>query len=547
MSASSKAAQRAVLINPFAGRAAARPGLSLPSAYLGRQNRQLPSDLMVRALLIPIRSISTERHSVGPHNGPPPGFNAEQAKKPLPKTDASTKKSSESKTDSSKDIASAKTTSTSTAEPKTLTELAAKKDAEVEKHEGKQEKKMTIGQKIKHEIQHYWDGTKLLATEVRISSKLALKMAAGYELSRRENRQLQRTVQDLGRLVPFSVFVIVPFAEALLPIALRLFPNLLPSTYEAQQSKDKKAATLRATRKEVSSFLRDTMKETGLPLSPSTTQKEEFATFFRKLRATGEQPSTDDVIKVCKAFRDDLTLDNLSRPQLVSMCRYMNLNTFGTDIMLRYQIRHRMRQIKRDDKAISFEGVDSLNVAELQTACASRGIKTHTVSPARLREDLQSWLDLRLKHGVPSTLLVLSSAYMYGQKTEGGFHSQIEALTGVLSSIPEELYHEIELEVHNAEGAATNKQRLEVLKEQQDLIEEENEQNQENQDTGLATPKDVDDIDEKDDRATLAASEQGLEKAVVGEAVDAEADQIQAKDAQQGQQKKVEEARKTEN
>ncbi|XXH05530.1 hypothetical protein Hte_011960 [Hypoxylon texense] len=559
MSASSRAARRVVLVNPFAGRTTARPGLAFPSAYLGRQNPQLSSDLTARALLIPLRSITTERHTAGPPDGPPPGFNAEQAKKPLPRTEtpAGSKKASEAeaKTKSAEEKATAKPTTPSigepSAEPKTLTELAAKKGADVQKQEEKQGKKLTLAQKIKHEIQHYWDGTKLLATEVKISSKLALKMAAGYELTRRENRQLQRTVQDLGRLVPFSVFVIVPFAEALLPIALRLFPNMLPSTYEAQQSKDKKAATLRATRKEVSSFLRDTLKETGLPLSPATTQKEEFATFFRKLRATGEKPSTDDVIKVCKAFKDDLTLDNLSRPQLVSMCRYMNLNTFGTDIMLRYQIRHRMRQIKRDDKAISFEGVDSLNVAELQTACASRGIKTYTVSPARLREDLQSWLDLRLKHGVPSTLLVLSNAYMYGQKTEeGGFHSQIEALTGVLSSIPEELYHEIELEVHNAEGAATNKQRLEVLKEQQELIEEENEQNQENQNTGLATPKDVDDIDEKDeDRAMLAASEQGLDKDVVTEAAAAEADQAQAQDTQQQepQQPVKVEAKKAEN
>lgn len=56
--------------------------------------------------------------------------------------------------------------------------------------EKKEPKKLTIGQKIKKEIQHYWDGTKLLAAEVKISSKLALKMAAGYELSRRENRQV---------------------------------------------------------------------------------------------------------------------------------------------------------------------------------------------------------------------------------------------------------------------------------------------------------------------------------------------------------------------
>jgi len=204
------------------------------------------------------------------------------------------------------------------------------------------------------------------------------------------------------------------------------------------------------------------------------------------------------------------------------MCRYMNLNTFGTDMMLRYQIRHRMRQIKRDDRAISYEGVDSLSVPELQIACMSRGLRTHGVSPGRLRDDLQYWLDLRLKHGVPSTLLVLSNAFMYSQgKGDSEFHSQIDALTGVLSSIPEELFHEIELEVHNAEGAATNKQRLEVLKEQQDLIEEENEQDEENKESGRATPRDDEDIDEKEERR-MEAEAQNASKDQVSEAIDAE-------------------------
>lgn len=411
---------------------------------------------------------------------------------------------------------------------KSLNDLAEKKEAfAVSKENKKKDEKLTLAQKIKKEAQHYWDGTKLLATEVKISSRLALRMAAGYELTRRENRQLQRTVQDLARLVPFSAFVIIPFAELLLPVALRLFPNLLPSTYEDQKSKDKKASTLRALRKEVSDFLRQSIRETGLPVSPAMAQKEEFANFFRKVRATGEKPTEQDVIKVCKAFRDDLTLDNLSRPQLVSMCRYMNLNTFGTDQMLRYQIRHRMRQIKRDDRAISYEGVDSLTVAELQMACASRGIKTHGMSPARLREDLQTWLDLRLKEGVPSTLLVLSNAYMYGQSGDNAVANQIDALIGVLSSIPEELYHEIELEVHNAEGAATNKLRLEVLREQEELIEDESEQNESNQESGMATPRDVEDIDEKEERQ-LAAKAEGVEKAQVSEAIQAEVDASQA-------------------
>jgi LETM1 and EF-hand domain-containing protein 1 len=403
-------------------------------------------------------------------------------------------------------------------------------------------------QKIKHEVQHYWDGTKLLAAEVKISSKLALKMAAGYELSRREHRQLQRTVQDLGRLVPFSVFVIVPFAELLLPFALKLFPGLLPSTYEGATTKEKKSASLRATRKEVSEFLRKTLRETGLPLTVATAQKEEFSNFFRKLRSTGEQPTVEDVIKVCKIFKDDVTLDNLSRPQLVSICRYLNLNSFGTDMMLRYQIRHRMRQIKRDDRVISYEGVDSLTVAELQAACASRGIKTFGVSPGRLRDELNTWLRLRLKDGVPSTLLVLSNAYMYGQtQSEGEVNSQIEALTGVLSSIPEELFHEIELEVHHAEGAATNKQRLEVLKEQQELIEEENEQNQDNTQSGFATPRDTENIDEEEERHAAEAEaerlakagEVGVLKAQVNEAIAAEQEGVDASKPAPAQTEKV--------
>jgi LETM1 and EF-hand domain-containing protein 1 len=274
---------------------------------------------------------------------------------------------------------------------------------------------------------------------------------------------------------------------------------MLPSTYEGAKAKESKAASLRTTRKQVSNLLRQTLRETGLPLTVANTQKEEFTEFFRKVRTTGESPTQADVIKVCKIFKDDLTLDNLSRPQLVGICRYMNLNAVGPDTLLRYQIRHRMRQIKRDDRAISFEGVDSLSVPELQTACASRGLRTHGVSPARLRDDLQMWLDLRLKYGVPSTLLVLSNAFQYAQGKEAELNSQIDALQAVLSSIPEELFHEIELEVHTAEGAATNRQRLEVLKEQQELIDEENEQRQGTE--GSSTPKDDADIDEKEEKA----------------------------------------------
>jgi len=261
-----------------------------------RRTTRVPKHLPAIALLIPSRAYATETSTSSNGNGnyPPPGFDPEQAKKPLPKEIEQQKKA-----DASKDAAApskpsiptnkpTETAPTDAAENVSVNEMAAEKishDKSVELSSGKkkEEKKLTLGQKIMKEVHHYWDGTKLLAAEVRISSKLAVKMSAGYELTRREHRQLQRTVQDLGRLVPFSVFVIVPFAELLLPIALRLFPNLLPSTYEGQKSKESKATKLRATRKEVSSFLRQTLRESGLPVSAANAQRDEFTEFFRKV------------------------------------------------------------------------------------------------------------------------------------------------------------------------------------------------------------------------------------------------------------------------
>ncbi|KAH6687845.1 mitochondrial distribution and morphology protein [Plectosphaerella plurivora] len=538
MSTSASVARRAVVANPFVGNARAMSGL------LTRHARHLPRKTSALAILVPLRSIGTDHHNQQGNSGPPPGFNVEAAKKPLPKEPAAASKSTGTtqgaKDDAAKASGDAEKPVKLDAES-SLTEAAASKSAVEKKDAKKEEKKLTVWQKVKKEANHYWDGTKLLAAEVKISTRLALKMAAGYELSRRESRQLKRTVQDLGRLVPFSMFVIVPFAELLLPVALKLFPNMLPSTYEGQKTKDAKASMLRATRKEVSTFLQQSMKESGLPVTTAATQTEEFTTFFRKLRTSGENPTHEDIIRACRVFKDDLTLDNLSRPQLVSICRYMNLNTFGTDNMLRYQIRHRMRQIKRDDRQIAYEGVESLTSGELQLACASRGIRTQSVSPARMREYLQQWLDLRLKDGVPSTILVLSNAYMYGQGA-GGNTSQIDALVGVLSSIPDELLHEITLEVQTAEGAATNKQRLEVLKEQQELIEEETAQNEQNASTGFATPRDVDNIDENEPTDTVEAKTVAASQ--VAEAAGAEQEMLAARARADQEAKKETESKK---
>lgn len=85
---------------------------------------------------------------------------------------------------------------------------------------------------VVHEAKHYWVGTKLLWADMRTARHLMGKTLGGSTLTRRERKQLLRTVSDLFRLVPFSMFVLIPFMEFALPFALRIFPNMLPSTYQ---------------------------------------------------------------------------------------------------------------------------------------------------------------------------------------------------------------------------------------------------------------------------------------------------------------------------
>ncbi|KAF4576520.1 hypothetical protein EYR40_000759 [Pleurotus pulmonarius] len=364
-----------------------------------------------------------------------------------------------------------------------------------------------VWKKVKHEAQHYWHGSKLLVSEVRISARLQWKILHGETLTRRERRQLKRTTQDLLRLVPFAVFIIVPFMELLLPVALKLFPNMLPSTFEDKYAAEEKQRKLLRSRLEMAKFLQETLRESGLKANAHIVGSDAFKEFFHKVRSTGESPSAQDVIQVAKLFDDDLTLDNLSRPQLVSMSRYMGLNAFGTDNFLRGTIRARLRELRRDDQLIYSEGVDELSVAELIAACQSRGIRTGGVSPARLRDELTTWIQLHLHDRVSGVLLVLGRAFNFDKKPgdeEDGKTNVIRSIESVLSGLPDNLLNEAELEVDSEK--ASYKQKLEVLQQQEELIEDEQEQEQKEEDARRAA-KEAAELEARTARSLLPDSE----------------------------------------
>lgn len=69
-----------------------------------------------------------------------------------------------------------------------------------------------------------------------------------------------------------------------------------------------------------------------------------------QVRHTGEQPSTQDIVKFSKLFEDELTLEHLERPQLVALCKLLELQPIGTNNLLRFQLMMQLRTIKTDDE-----------------------------------------------------------------------------------------------------------------------------------------------------------------------------------------------------
>lgn len=343
---------------------------------------------------------------------------------------------------------------------------------------------------FKSTMQHYWLGTKLLWADIRICSRLLLKTAKGKSLSRRERQQLTRTTADIFRLVPVAVFIIVPFMELLLPVFLAVFPNMLPSTFQDKMKEEEALKRKLNARIEYAKFLQETVKEMAKEVKNSRSGElkntaEDLDEFMNKVRR-GARVSNEEILGFAKLFNDELTLDNISRPRLVNMCKYMGINPFGTDAYLRFMLRKRLQKIKNDDKMIKAEGIESLSEDELRQACRERGL-LGLLSVEEMQQQLRDWLDLSLNHSVPSSLLILSRAF-----TVAGKVKPEEAVQATLSSLPDEVVDTVQVtSMPSEDSLAEKKRKLEFLEMEEELIKEEEEEEEEEQAKMKDKQKDV--------------------------------------------------------
>jgi len=156
-----------------------------------------------------------------------------------------------------------------------------------------------------------------------------------------------------------------------------LFPNMLPSTFQDKMKEQEALKRKLNARIEYAKFLQDTAQEMAKEVQISRSGEikqtaEDLDDFLNKVR-TGTYVSNEEILGFAKLFNDELTLDNISRPRVVNMCKYMGIQPYGTDNYLRYMLRKKIREIKEDDILIQSEGLESLSESELRQACRERG------------------------------------------------------------------------------------------------------------------------------------------------------------------------------
>jgi LETM1-like protein len=204
--------------------------------------------------------------------------------------------------------------------------------------------------------------------------------------------------------------------------------------------------------------------------------------FLKKARS-GEMIPPDVIIRYANYFKDDLTLDNMPRMQLINMCKYMSIQPYGSDSFLRFQLRHKIRVLKEDDQRILWEGIDSLTKMELREACQERGMRSTGLSKDAYKRALQQWLDLSVNKDLPIALLIMSRTFFLReemfQQDPGDESKSLTGLADAISGLDKEILNEVILEVATTEEKRSDpdvrKIKLEVLSQQNELIREEEE------------------------------------------------------------------------
>jgi LETM1 and EF-hand domain-containing protein 1 len=243
----------------------------------------------------------------------------------------------------------------------------------------------------------------MLGREMRVAGTLVYKLyAKGHDLSRQDRRALKSSAKDLVRVLPVASMFMVFGLELSTIAILRYVPGLLPkavadnvvpaagdlgivnlSEQERQRQVDAASRTSRIAR--ISGLTKDMARSMSSTPEASSGDEDAIISFIDRIEDPTTRIGVEDILMVAPLFRKHMTMDKLPREQLVNLCKLhpgVTLNLTGSTILSRAvpslllarSLRGHLQRLRADDKEIYWEGVDSLNDAELGESCEQRGL-----------------------------------------------------------------------------------------------------------------------------------------------------------------------------
>jgi len=324
-------------------------------------------------------------------------------------------------------------------------------------------------------------GFRLFGADLRASFFLTKRVLHGYPLTVRQRNLLVRTTSDCLKLIPFSFFIVVPFAEIALPVFLRIFPGMMPSTFFEQKYDNATLARKLKAKEEMAEFWQQVVLERTKEISEADNEfadkAEELQKFQEKLMDGQEFPRLKEILSFSKLFQEELSLQNMSPKQLSAMSRMLGLpqsNSWWPG-HLQVQLRHHITNLRREDRDYLWEGIDGLTQKELIEACRKRAIRFHEVTEAEMRRDLIRWLELSANHrNIPTSLLLwIQSFYLRAPDSSPAECSDLQmdvkpSHSAQLEPEAKEAFHS--MAERQRASLKTAQQKLEVLRHEIDEV-----------------------------------------------------------------------------
>ena len=296
-------------------------------------------------------------------------------------------------------------------------------------------------------IRHIYHGFRLFFFNTRLAWKYSQRLRQGVALTRRERMLLEAATGDLLRLVPFSLFLIIPFAEFLLPVALKMFPELIPSTFETEAQGKSKAFQSAKARKQARKRMLEYMTTQVLGKFP------EYGDIVR--RASCGDPVRKEHVKAIAPMcvKDGFlginrmpfdVLSDLARYTGVYPPYYVLLPQSISAPRIRTALLAHYRTLRQDDQMLRDEGVSDLSHDELVKANYARGMRW-SESDEALQQQLEWWLEIGADPKIPyNTLFWIKPTANSLRKTMLGL--PVEARRDLLgiSNLPESVRESLE-------------------------------------------------------------------------------------------------------